>query len=100
MEARNVPVLGRGKKSPLCDPGSELLLGGSARESSERIIYSILLEVLLEIRGKKPKKLHTAGLHFRLCTSFFSPPPLFVHLEENKWDKKQDKTLRDSSYYD
>ena len=27
-------AVGRGEKSPLCDPGSELLLRGSARESS------------------------------------------------------------------
>ena len=29
MKART--VVGRGEKDPLCDPGSELLLGGSAR---------------------------------------------------------------------
>ena len=28
-EART--VMGRGEEGPLCDPGSELLLGGSAR---------------------------------------------------------------------
>ena len=28
-------VVGRGEKGPLCDPGSELLLGGSARECED-----------------------------------------------------------------
>ena len=35
MKART--VMGRGEKGPLCDPGSELQLGGSARVSA-RII--------------------------------------------------------------
>ena len=30
-------VVGRGEKGPLCDPGSEILLGGSARVA--RIIF-------------------------------------------------------------
>ena len=41
--------MGKGEKSPLCDPGSELLLGGSARESSARITN--------EMEGDK-KKVH------------------------------------------
>ena len=45
MKART--VMGKGEKSPLCDPGSELLLGGSARESSARIIN--------EMEGDKKK---------------------------------------------
>ena len=37
MKAR--AVVGRGEKGPLCDPGSEILLGGKERgEGSARII--------------------------------------------------------------
>ena len=40
MKARTVAE--RGEEGPLCDPGSELLLGGSARgSSSTRIINGI-----------------------------------------------------------
>ena len=31
-------VVGRGEEDPLCDPGSELLLGGNARGVGARII--------------------------------------------------------------
>ena len=36
MKART--VVGKGVKAPLCDPGSELLLGGRESEGSARII--------------------------------------------------------------
>ena len=39
QKRRHAPyVVGREEKGPLCGPGSELLLGGRAHESSARII--------------------------------------------------------------
>ena len=68
--ARHEPAVGRGERSLLCDPGSELLLGGRRNKKGENSKWDGKVKITKNTRGTKylPYDYHSS-----VCTRPPSP---------------------------